>query len=255
MSGWVVVARQESRDLWVGGRGPVLMFAYGVLLSAITYLAATNRGLNFLERREAVNLALQVALAVGVLATMVAGADAVSGERERHTLETLLLTPVRRRDIALGKLVSTLTLWAGCVVVSLPYLWVLGRSTAATGQAVLLIALVGSLVAAGLTGVALLVSTVSESNKSSLAVSLFVLLALLAPTQLPGMPKTWAGDLLTRVNPLASGMHYVSALMLGRHTWTRDLSYLLSPALTVLLTATILTVAAERLVRLTRSTS
>ena len=251
----VVVARQEIRDLWLGGRGPTLVFAFSVLLSAMTYLSATNRGLNFLEQREAVNLTLQVAIAVGVLATMVVAADAISGERERHTLEALLLTPVPRRDIALGKLVSTLTLWAACVVVSMPYLWVLGRSTAVLGQAVVLIALVGTLVAVGLTGVALLVSALSDSNKTSLAVSLFVLLALFAPTQLPGMPKSWVGDLLVRVNPLASGMHYLSALMLNRHTWRQDLSYLLSPALTVLLTTTVFVIAAPRLIRLTRATS
>jgi ABC-2 type transport system permease protein len=252
---WVIVARQEIRDLWLGGRGPTLVFAFSVLLSAMTYLSATNRGLNFLEQREAVNLTLQVAIAVGVLATMVVAADAISGERERHTLEALLLTPVPRRHVALGKLVSTLTLWAACVVVSVPYLWVLGRSTAVLGQAVVLIALVGTLLAVGLTGVALLVSALSDSNKTSLAVSLFVLLALFAPTQLPGMPKSWVGDLLVRVNPLASGMHYLSALMLNRHTWQQDLSYLLSPALTVLLTTAVFVIAAPRLIRLTMATS
>jgi ABC-2 type transport system permease protein len=37
-----VVARQELRDLWIGGRGLLLAFAFSVLLSAITYLGATN---------------------------------------------------------------------------------------------------------------------------------------------------------------------------------------------------------------------
>ena len=57
-----VVARQELRDLWIGGRGLLLAFAFSILLSAITYLGATNEALNFLERREAVNLTLQVAV-------------------------------------------------------------------------------------------------------------------------------------------------------------------------------------------------
>ena len=57
-----VVAGRELRDLWIGGRGLVLAFAFSLLLSAITYLGATNEALNFLERREAVNLTLQVAV-------------------------------------------------------------------------------------------------------------------------------------------------------------------------------------------------
>ena len=91
-----VVARQELRDLWIGGRGLLLAFAFSILLSAITYLGATNEALNFLERREAVNLTLQVAVGVGALLALLAAADAISGERERGTLESLLLTPVDR---------------------------------------------------------------------------------------------------------------------------------------------------------------
>ena len=47
---------------------------------------------------------LQVAVAVGSLLTLVVAADGVSGERERGTLESLLLTPVSRRGLLLGKL-------------------------------------------------------------------------------------------------------------------------------------------------------
>ena len=82
-SGWLVVAEQECRDLWLSGRGLILLFLFSVLLSAITYLTSTNQALNFLEQRESVNLVLQFAVAVGVLATLVVSADGISGERER----------------------------------------------------------------------------------------------------------------------------------------------------------------------------
>jgi ABC-2 type transport system permease protein len=247
---WTVVAGQECRDLWLGGRGPALLFGFGVLLSAMTYLAATNRGMNFLEQREAVNLILQVAVAVGVLVTLVVSADAISGERERGTLETLLLAPVSRRAIVTGKLAGAMTLWLGCAVVVLPYLWVLARGVSAFGAAVLLTAAVGSLLAAGLAGLGLLISTRAASNKASVALSLLVMLALFAPTQLPALPTTSYGDLLLRVNPLGAGMHYISAVTVGQHGWTRDLSYLVSPAVTAVLAIGVLVVAAPRIVRL-----
>lgn len=107
--GWWVIPAQECRDLWVGGRGLVLVVAVSVLLSVVTYLAATNQVLNFLEQREAVNLVLQVAVAVGVLSTLIVSADAISGERERGTFESLLLTPVPRRAIGLGKAAAALS--------------------------------------------------------------------------------------------------------------------------------------------------
>jgi ABC-2 type transport system permease protein len=75
---WAVVAGQELRDLWLGGRGLLLSLAFSILLSVLSYLVATNQALNFLEQRESVNLTLQVAIAVGALLALLAGADAIS---------------------------------------------------------------------------------------------------------------------------------------------------------------------------------
>jgi ABC-2 type transport system permease protein len=194
---WRVVAEQECRDLWITGRGPVLLFAYSVLLSVLTYLTGTNRVLNFLEQREAVSLTVQIAVAVGVLVTLVVSADAISGERERGTLENFLLTPAGRRSILLGKLLSALSLWLAVFAVSVPYVWVLGRGVSLVGAAVAVGLAVGTLPVA-LASLGLLISVRTDSNRVSVAVALFILLALFAPTQLPsGLPQGWFGDVLT----------------------------------------------------------
>jgi ABC-2 type transport system permease protein len=229
----------------------MLLLAFSILLSVITYLAATNQAINFLEQREAVNLTLQVAVGVGVLISLIVSADAVSGERERGTLEGLLLTPVSRRAIVVGKAVAALTAWLGAFVVSVPYVWVLGRGVSVVDQALLLGLGVGTLLAIGLTSLGLLVSAMSASNKVSFAVSFFLLLALFAPTQLPGgLPKGWFGDLLAKVNPVGAGLHYPTAVLVNGHGWTRDLSYLVSPLLLAVLAGGALLVLSDRLIRL-----
>jgi ABC-2 type transport system permease protein len=253
--GWTVVAAQESRDLWLGGRGLVLVFAVSVLLSVVTYMAATNQVLNFLEQREAVNLTLQIAVAVGVLVTLVVCADGISGERERGTLESLLLTPVPRRAIVVGKAAAALSLWFAVFVVSIPYVWVLGRGVSLIAATLLVGLLVGTLLAAALAAIGLLISAVSGSNKASLSVSLFLLLALFAPTQLPGGPKGWFGEVLLRVNPVASALHYIGAVLVNGHGLTRDLSYLASPLAAVVIAGGALVLAGPRIVRLTGGVS
>lgn len=250
-SRWDVVAEQECRDLWIGGRGPTLVFGFSVLLSAMTYLAATNQAMNFLEQREAVNLTVQIGLAVGVLLTVVVSADAISGERERETFEGLLLTPVSRRGIIIGKLAAASTMWLACLVVTLPYLWVLGRGVAGAVPAALLALTVGTLVATGLGGVGLLISAGTNSNKTSLACGLLLLLVLFAPTQLPALPRTGIGEVITRANPIGSALHYISQILVSRRGWTHDLSYLASPVLVALVVTGVLIVAGPRLVRLT----
>jgi ABC-2 type transport system permease protein len=227
---WRTVAGQELRDLWLGGRGLLLLLAFSVLVSVITYLGATSEGINFLEKRETVNLTLQVAVAFGALVALLAAADAISGERERGTLESLLLTPVPRRHILSGKLLAALSLWFAALIVAVPYVWFLGRDVGAVDEALAAGLLVGTLVAVSLTAFGIIVSVLAGTNRLSLSVSLFVLLALFAPTLLPaGAKQGWAGELLLRVNPMTAAEHYMRNVVINQYEWTTELSWLVSP--------------------------
>ena len=248
---WLVVAGQEMRDLWVSGRALVLLFGFSALLSVVTYLAARNQALNFLERREAVNLLVQFAVAVGVLVTLVVSADGISGERERGPLETLLLTPAPRRAIVLGKLVAALSLWFGAYAVSVPYVLLLSGELGILVQTLVLSLVVGTLIAIGLASIGLLISSMSNSNKASLAISVFLLLILFAPTQLPsGLPQGLFFDALLLLDPITAGLGYISGQLIGGQTWTEDLVSLVSPVLIIVLAGGALLLGAPRLLRL-----
>lgn len=249
--GWLVVLHQELHDLWLGGRGLVLSFAFSLLVGIIAYLVATNTDLNFLEQRESTSLTLQVAIAVGGLLTLLVAADAVSGERERGTLETLLLTPASRRELASGKLLAALSLWFAAFVITVPYVWFLGHGVGIVDEALVAGLAVGTLVAVFLASLGLLVSCFAASNRVSLSLSLFVLLAFLAPTQLPaGAQQAWAGDLLLRVNPLTAGERYVSKIVVNGHNWSEDISWLLSPVIGAVVFATAAVLVGGRYIRL-----
>jgi ABC-2 type transport system permease protein len=242
-----IVLEQELRDLWIGGRGLALGLAFSLLLSVIAYLVATNRALNFLEHRETVNLTLQVAIAVGALLALLAGADAFSGERERGTLESLLLTPASRLELTAGKLLASLSLWVAAFAITLPYLWFLGRGVGIVADSVVTGAVVGTLLALSLASLGILISVFARSNRVSLSLSLFLLLALFTPTQLPsGAQSGWLGDFLLRIDPITAGEHYVGKILVDGRGWTEDLSWLLSPAIAaVVLTAASLAVGSR----------
>jgi ABC-2 type transport system permease protein len=248
---WLVVLQQELRDLWLGGRGLALSLGFSILLSVVAYLVATNRALNFLEQRETVNLTLQVAIAVGALLALLAGADAISGERERGTLESLLLTPASRLELTVGKLLAALSLWVAAFVITLPYVWFLGRGVGIVRDAVVTGAVVGTLLALSLASLGLLISVFATSNRVSLSLSLFLLLALFTPTQLPSSAQSgWLGDLLLRIDPITAGEHYVGKILVDGHGWAEDVSWLISPGVAaVVLTASALAVG-SRFIRL-----
>jgi ABC-2 type transport system permease protein len=247
---WSIVAAQELRDLWLGGRGLLLCIAFSALLSVITYLAATNQALNFLEQRESVNLTLQVAIAVGALLALLAGADSISGERDRGSLESLLLTPVSRLDFTAGKLLAALSLWLAAFAIAIPYVWYLGRGIGIVADALAAGALVGTLLAVFVASLGVIVSVFSRSSRVSLSVSLLLLLALFAPTQLPsGAQQGWSGDLLLRVNPITAGEHYVGRIVVDAHPWSQDLSWLASPIAAAALGAIVAAIIGARFMR------
>jgi len=78
---------------------------------------------------KAIGMLLPMLLTVFLFAgAMQVGMDTIAGEKERGTLSTMLLTPVNRRDIALGKMISlSIVSLASClsslagVILSLPF--------------------------------------------------------------------------------------------------------------------------------------
>ena len=252
-SGWLVVAEQECRDLWTSGRGLMLLFLFSVLLSAVTYLTSTNQALNFLEQRESVNLVLQFAVAVGVLATLVVSAmesaGSASAERWRRCWS-------RRSRVGRSLPASSSPRCRCGSPHSSSASPTSGSSLAewgVLGQALVLGFGVGTLVAVGLGCIGLLISAACNSNKTSIAASIFLLLILFAPTQLPsGLPQGWFFEVLLRANPVASGLAYISSLLVEGHSWTQDLSFLITPLLTAIIAGGALVLAGPRLVRLTR---
>jgi ABC-2 type transport system permease protein len=253
---WIVVAMQELRDLWLSGRGLTLMVAYTAVLSGSTYVVAINEDLNFVEQREAVSLTLKLAVVVGGLLVVLVAADAISGERERGTLEGLLLTPASRLELVVGKGLSALYLWAVAYALGLPYVWWLGRDVGTFGVAVVSGLVVGTLLALLCVGIGLLVSMFSNSNLLSLSISFFALLVLVAPNQMPtDAVRGWAGELLLRLDPFLGGLTYLDKVIINERGFAADLDLLLVPLLAAVAVPAVAVLLAGRLTLLPRGQS
>ncbi len=233
--GWLIVAGQEFHDLWFSWRAPILMLAFSLLLSLLTYLAAISNDLNFLDQKDTVNLVIQVAIVVGVTLSLLTTADSMSGERERGTLETLLLTPVTPRQIVAGKLLASLSVWPVGLIITIPYIWALRIGAGLFADAVIAGAVVGSLLTITFSCLGVIISTFSRSNRTSLAASFFIFFALVAPTQFPsGALKGWFGDLFLRIDPMTASQSLTREIVVNNHSWGSNLSLLAAPVVAAL---------------------
>jgi len=110
---------------------------------------------------------------------------------------------------------------------------------------------VGTLLAVFLVSLGLVVSLFASSNRVSLSLSLFLLFAVFAPTQLPsGVEKAWAGELLIHVNPLTAGEHYIGKIVVSGHAWGQDAAFLVSPVVGAVVFAAAAILLAGRYLRL-----
>jgi len=246
---WLVVFRQETVELWVGGRAINLLILYSVLLGLMTFLLATNSELNLIPPKEMAFLTLQNAISFGVFIGMIIGADAISGERERGTLEVLLLTPASRRQLLLGKLLASLTPWPAAYLISIPTLIVVSQGNDVLYQALWLGAALGTVLAIAFAGFGLLVSTWSNSNKTSMFITLLAWILMFLLTQLPGeVQKGDFGYFVQRINPMQASSEFLEKVLVNNRTVAEKAPYLRSSEIVVaVILALLFLVAAPRL--------
>jgi ABC-2 type transport system permease protein len=236
--GWLVVLSTELRHLWLGWRGPLLLFAFSIFLSGYILLLAIDPEVNVLSHLRMINLTIQASVMIGILAVVLLGANSFSGERDQRSLESLLLTPVPRGQLIIGKLLAIQSLWLGMIPIAVPYIILVAKGTDKGLAAVMLLVIPGTLLVWLSAGVGVLVSSVSPTNLVSFAAGFVIVLLLAAPTQLPGgvqeLPSiAW----FIAANPITAVANYQTAVIIDGEAWTAGLVHLLSPIIALVLVA------------------
>lgn len=233
---WWLVFSREMTDLWMGGKALNLVLVYSILLGAVAFLLATNSELSLIPPKEMVFEMLRLSLAASGFICLILGADSLSGERERSTMEGLLLTPASRRQIVAGKFLAAISPWPATLAISLPYWLLLSQGDEAFGQAALWGSTLGSLLIPALAAIGMLVSYRSNNNRNSMFVSLGIYLLILVPTQLPGSAQAGSvGQFMKKVSPMEATYHFLEKIIVNNRTVSELTAFLFAPAILALL--------------------
>jgi ABC-2 type transport system permease protein len=228
---WWLIFMRELTDLWIGGKAFNLILIYSIMLGIMVYVFSFNSELSLIPPKEATYEMLKNAMAVSLFIALVIGADMLSGERERATLESLLLTPANRRQIIFGKFLAGSSPWPVAFLIAIPFMKVLSQGDEVLVPAIIWGAITGTFLVVGYTGLGMLVSFWSSSNKVSYFVSLGIYVLFLVPSQLPGKTQAGAvGQFLQWVNPLAAVNHFLSKHLVNYEPLSLFWNWLISPA-------------------------
>lgn len=227
---WWLVFTRELADLWIGGKAFYLILAYSVFLGFQAYAQVKTSETSLIPPKEMVFATLQIVLYVGGFIGLIIGADSISGERERGTLEALLLSPASRRQIITGKYLAGLSPWPVALLIAVPFLMMLSQGDPVFGQSLFWGGITGTLLAIGFTGLGMLVSLLSNSNKLSFFVSLGIYLVILLPTTWPGRTvRGFVAKFFQRMNPLEGTNELLEKLLVNNRPFSQYEIWLRTP--------------------------
>ena len=210
-----LIARKESGELLMSGRGLAWLLALSVIMSVLSLLLVSNTELSLLDNAQVVYMVMGTVTALGALLAVVLGSDTVAGERERGSLMPLMLAPVTPSQIVFGKMGGQVAGWAVMYLLSLPYVWAVGSSGQNLAQAVVYLALFGTPVVLGFGFLGIALSARLRSVRSALLTSLITLMLLASPLLLgPSLRQSGIGKLFDSVNPFSAAVNTFDSVVI-----------------------------------------
>jgi ABC-type transport system involved in multi-copper enzyme maturation permease subunit len=215
----ILIARKEAGELLLSRRGLAWLLAMAVALSGFALLLVSNTELSLLDNAQVVYDMLGIVGALGALLALVVGVDTIGGERERGSLVPLLLVPVSRDAILLGKLGGVAIAWAIMYGLAMPYLWAVGSTGQNLGQGALSLALLGTPVVLGFGFLGMTLGTRLTSVRSGLLAGLILLFLSASPLLLDASLRQSAiGVAFDAVNPFSAALNAFDAVIIDSQT-------------------------------------
>ena len=219
MNPTALIARKEAGELLLSLRGLAWLMAVAVALSTFGLLLVSNTELSLLDNAQVVYDMVGIVTALGALLALVVGIDAVAGERERGSLVPLLLTPVSRDSILLGKLGGVAIAWAVMYTLALPYLWAVGSTGQNLWQGMVVLALLGSPVVLGFGFFGMGLGCLLATGRTGLLTGLISLIVSASPLLLgPSLRQSAVGRAFDTVNPFSAAVNAYDAVIIDSQT-------------------------------------
>jgi len=227
---WWLVLKRELSDLWIGGKALILVFLYSIYLGVVAYVIASSSELSLIPPKEMVYELILNVMAVSLFMGLIISADSLSGERERNTFESLLLTPASRRQIIVGKFLAAVTFWPVAFIIAIPIFKLLSQGDEVFRLGLIWGGMIGTVMVLGYVALGMLVSFLANSNRTSYFVSLAIYALFLVPAQLPSGAQSGAmGQFLQWANPIAATNHFLSKILVSSSIVSRYRTWLEAP--------------------------
>jgi len=209
-------------------RGAIWIITAASIFSLVSYLLLTDKELSLLDQGEMLFTFSEVIIVLGLLMSGINSSSSISTEIEAGTFECLLLTPLKHIQIAIQKMLSTLTIWIMLYLVSIPYLMVLSNGTNLAIPAILYVGLFGTVLSASISLISIALSWILKNSKNSIMVTIMIILLLCAPSLFFGtsLKRTDFGVVLENINPFSHAINSLDSVLVdNQQTFYEQLAH------------------------------
>jgi ABC-type transport system involved in multi-copper enzyme maturation permease subunit len=206
--------KKECLEEIFSARGAALYLVVIGVLSVFSLLLVSNTELSLLENAQAVYMMSAIVMTLALLIIVIRGGDGFAGERERETLETLLITPVSPAEIAVAKLMGLLFTWLIVFVLSMPYLWAVGSTGQNLLSALVYLFAAGTFLVIIFGGFMLALSVRMKTFKGALSIGLTAFLLSGSPILLgSSLRQSAVGRVVDLINPFAIALNMLDSVV------------------------------------------
>jgi ABC-2 type transport system permease protein len=242
------VARKEVLESLYAVRGSMWAVLAALVLSLMSYLLLTDKELSLLDQSEMLYIITSLSVGLALLVVGILAGDAVAGERERGTLEGLLLTPIGRGSLVAGKVWAVVASWLLIYAISAPYIYVVSAGTDLAAPALIYTFVLGTLCVAGFAALTVGISCLAISGRGVTLASLTIFIAMAAPTLLGTvLQKSWFGAIYNALSPFAQVRLSLDSVVVDRESLAIQLPHFAALLAFVALASAFAALAAHRL--------
>jgi len=198
------VIKKEVRESLYANRGLWMILASVCILSVLCIVVVNIKEGSVLAQSDLLQYFIKASLFITLFVAMVLGASSFAMEREEHTLESLLLTPISKLNLSIAKYIGVLMVGFILLLFSIPYLIAVGAGSGLTLSALLIAFFIGVILLLAFSAISVALSVILQSSKAAILTSALVLLILSFPAFVQSLLKqSPVGAALLKIDPVA----------------------------------------------------
>lgn len=123
------IIKKELRENFYAMKGNLWLIIIAIIFSIMSYSFVSVKELSLLAQTEVIVTMGKLVIGLALLITIVLAAVTFSNEKEESTLESLMLTPVPKMQVAFAKLIGVLLMGISVFAIAIPYIAALSYGT------------------------------------------------------------------------------------------------------------------------------